>query len=396
MPDVMTPLWRNRTFALVLGGQVVSQFGDWVAYIAVPLVVLEKTGSPLVMALSLVMGVVPGLLFGPLAGAVVDRLDRRRLMIGADLLRAALVAAMAFTASVPALLALVFAVGAVSQFFLPSLQASLPNIVGREQLLAANALRQGVNTVAMVAGPPLGGLIAGLAGVRLAFGIDALSFLGSALALALARFPSPPAAGERTGLWAEMGAGLAFTRRSGAVLGVVLLTLASVAGGGVINALQPLLATRLPGGTGLNFGLLIAAWGVGMFAGSLLAGPASRRWGRRAAFLAALATQALAPLALAAWPQLAPMLATLCVGGMGNAGENILFYTLLQDLVPDQVRGRVFTLAIVGIQAVEVAAMALWGALAQALPLRLELALAGALITVAWAVGWRIWRLPAG
>ena len=391
----MRPLWQSRNIALVLGGQVISHFGDWVIYITVPLLVLEKTGSPLATALSMVVGAAPGLLIGPLAGAVVDRMDRRRLMITADLLRALLVLLMVWAQSVPVLFALVFAVGVVSQFFLPALQASLPNLVPREQLMAANALRQGLNTTAMVAGPPLGGLIAGLAGTRPAFAIDAASFVLSALLLALARFPSPPPAAARTGAWAEMTAGLAYARRNGAVLGSILLTLVAVGGGAVINAVEPLLAAGMPGGSSFNFGLLVAAWGIGMFAGSLVAAAVSRRWGRRRAFLAALASQAAAPALLAIFPQLGPMLVILALGGVGNAVENILFYTLLQDLVPDQVRGRVFTLAIVTIQTVDMLAIAGWGALAQGVSLRLLLAAAAALIAASCALGWQRWSLSS-
>lgn len=132
-----------------------------------------------------------------------------------------------------------------------------------------------------------------------------------------------------------------------------------------------------------------------MFAGSLVAAAVSRRWGRRRAFLAALASQAAAPALLAIFPQLGPMLVILALGGVGNAVENILFYTLLQDLVPDQVRGRVFALAIVTIQTVDMLAIALWGALAQGVSLRLLLAAAAALIAASCAVGWQRWSLPS-
>ncbi|MCL4517045.1 MAG: MFS transporter [Firmicutes bacterium] len=101
----------------LLIGQFLSQVGDWVAYVALPLVVLAKTGSPVLVSFSLLFEMLPAFIVGPVAGVVVDRYNRRTIMLLSDFVRAALLVVMALTDQLWLLLTAAFLVGAVSQFF---------------------------------------------------------------------------------------------------------------------------------------------------------------------------------------------------------------------------------------------------------------------------------------
>jgi MFS family permease len=180
-------LRSNADFRRLWLGQVVSEVGDWLNNIAVLALAIELAGERrvgLAIAVYAIARHLPLFVFGPVAGVVVDRLSRRRVMIAADLLRAAL--ALGFIAADrQGSLLLIYAVGAaifsVSAFFNAAKRAAVPNIVeGTEQLLAANSLTASTTAATIAVGSALGGVVATFAGRTLVFVLNALTFLVSA------------------------------------------------------------------------------------------------------------------------------------------------------------------------------------------------------------------------
>ncbi|HLM54620.1 MAG TPA: MFS transporter, partial [Pyrinomonadaceae bacterium] len=177
----------NADFRRLWTGQVVSEVGDWLNNIAVLALVIQFAGEGRVglsLALYAIARHLPLFLFGPVAGVVVDRADRRGVMIAADLLRAAL--ALGFLLAVRlSSLALIYVVGAalfsVSAFFNAAKRASVPNLVGRaDELLAANSLSASTTAATIAAGSALGGVAATALGRDAVFVINALTFVASA------------------------------------------------------------------------------------------------------------------------------------------------------------------------------------------------------------------------
>jgi DHA3 family macrolide efflux protein-like MFS transporter len=207
-------LLRNANFRNLFGGQLISQVGDYFAFLGIAVVVattLARTDAEATAAVSVVMIAIalPRLVFGILAGVFVDRWDRRRTMLGSDLIRPGLTLAM-----IPALLShnlglvcgVAFLLSAVGTFFIPAKGAIIPSMVPTEHLTAANALIQTSSTLGFFIGPGLAGATFALLGAGnawIAFVVDALSFLVSALAIW--RIKLPPAATQAGPRTAEEG-----------------------------------------------------------------------------------------------------------------------------------------------------------------------------------------------
>ncbi len=182
---------QNRNFSLLWIGQIISLLGDRAHQIALPILVYQMTGSPLkVGMLYAVMGLA-WVLLGPIAGALVDRGDRKWTMIIADLLRAGLVFLIpwAATINISLIYLLAFLVTTFSVFFNPARLSVVPDIVRPRELLTANSLYSISETMVDLVGYPLAGLLVTVAGAFLAFYLDALSFLFSAGLIFLTLIP---------------------------------------------------------------------------------------------------------------------------------------------------------------------------------------------------------------
>jgi MFS family permease len=207
----------SRNFRLLWLGQAISTFGDKFTEIAIPVFVFNLTGSALQLGLAFLVQTVAAFLFGLLAGTLTDRWDRQRTMIVSDVLRAVVVL---FIVAVPflswsdngrliVLYILAFLAAAIKQFFLPAKVATIPDTVTETQLMAANSLDQSTMTLIGFLGFGAAGALIEWTGATIAFGIDALTFVVSAVFIALMVLPK--AEGEaspvKKSLWADMGAG---------------------------------------------------------------------------------------------------------------------------------------------------------------------------------------------
>jgi len=189
-------LWQNRDFLIVWCGQSISMFGTRVSYIAWIWWVLAKTDSPAAVATIGIAAALPSLLLGPIAGALVDRMDRRKVMLWMNLINTGIFGSAAFLMSRDVLqvwhVYVFTAASAMAMaFHRPSLQSSIPNLVPEEQLTRANSLYQISRGICGLVGLLLGGILVGLIGVAPTLWLDATTFLLAGISLLLVAIPSP-------------------------------------------------------------------------------------------------------------------------------------------------------------------------------------------------------------
>ena len=351
-------LLRRRDFGLLWAGGLISETGDWFLLVGLPVWVLQVTGSSLVTATVFLVGLLPGLVVGPLAGVLVDRWDRRRTLVAVSLAQAAFLLPLLAVDGRHRLwvVYLVMAAeAALAQLNDPARNALVPTLVARGDLVGANALI-GLNAnLARLAGSPLGGLLVELAGLPGLVVGDAVSFLVGAALLGLVRRPPPaepaeprevssaPATPGVVGEWVD---GLRVTLGDrGLRWGLVVNGLAAVAQG-IFTVLFVLFVTRELGGDGTDVGLLRGVQAIGGLLGGLVVVGLARRLepGR----LLGVSLLVFAAVDLAIWN--GPALTTggwLYLGLFVAAGiPGIGFLTgltaLVQERTGDAYLGRVF------------------------------------------------------
>src|SRR5436189_1214578 len=190
-----TLLRGNRAFRFLWLGQVVSQMGDWFDTIAVYTIALGLTGSSRSVALIMVARFLPTVVLGPGAGVVADRFSRRSIMIAADIMRAVVVLGFLLVRR-PDQMWLVYLLTVLqlsfSTFFEPAKTAVIPSIVSDRELVPANAIAAVTWSVMLTLGAAVGGFVAGLFGTNVAFVLDSLTFVASAILIASVHFPHRP------------------------------------------------------------------------------------------------------------------------------------------------------------------------------------------------------------
>jgi MFS family permease len=353
---------RNRNFALLWLGGLISFFGDWALLIALPVFVYDLTGSTLATGGMFIAQTLPRLLFGSLAGVFVDRWDRRRTMVVANLLCAAALLPLLLVrsaADLPLVYLAAFIQTACSLFFQPAETALVPQLVDENQLIQANALIALNWELTRLVAPPLGGLIMAALGIGSVVAIDAVSFvLAAALVGLVARSPRAAAApeehaGEFT-LWRafrrDLVAGLRLVRHDGLVSAIFVITAAAMVAEGIVNVLGFPWLKQVLGGGALERGWLASAQAVGGLAGGLLIGRVARLVSPAhliGASGVALGLLSLAYVNVAALPidpslWLPAALSLKLLMGVPIMGLFVSIDTLLQQSVGDRYRGRVF------------------------------------------------------
>jgi DHA3 family tetracycline resistance protein-like MFS transporter len=348
---MFTPL-RHRDFRLLWGGMCVSLMGDGIFLVAMAWQVYALSNAPTALALVGIAMTVPTIAFLLLGGVLSDRVDRRRVMLAADIARGIAVLLMAVLSITGVLalwhvVALVALYGAGAAFFGPAFDAIVPDVLPSSDLAQANSLDQFVRPVALrLAGPALGGLLIDAVGVGTAFAFDAASFAISVLALLSMSTRAPrPAAEAPASVGADIRTGLAYVRRhvwlwaTFATAAVAYLLFM-----GPAEVLLPYIVKNELGGRAADLGLVFAAGGIGSVGCAVVLGQRGLPK-RDITFMYAawtLATVAVAGygLASAVW-QL--MLASLAFNALETAGT-IVWATAKQRHVPAALLGRVSSL----------------------------------------------------
>lgn len=345
-------LFRNRNFARLWIGAVASALGTAVGTIVITWIVYDTTHSALVISLLGIVQFLPTVFFGVLAGALIDRLDRRRLMVSCDAARAVGFAGLAlfvlwFGANTGVLVVVVFAVAVFSTLFRPATNAAIPRILAPGELVDGNGLLQGGTTIAQFIGSPVGGVVLLALGAAVGLAVNALTFAISGVMILLMVIPSRqgpavPGAGTRGSLTSEVGEGLRYLRSQRPLLIITVCAMGanfflSMWGGfTVVYAVVQL----HQGATG--FAILVAANTAGFAIGSILPGRIGSdrapgwwllpTWGIVGFFLVGLAWTSSLILAASF---------TAIAGALLSFG-NTTWLSGVQRMVPDRFLGRYF------------------------------------------------------
>lgn len=385
-----------RGYPELLTAQGVSRVGDSIHYIALVALIFSLTGSGLAVSGAVVFEALPVLAFGALAGAVVDRLPRRRVMITADLARAALAVLMSQATAIPAIYALAFGLALGGVFHGPAYQSLVPAVVPARILGRANALTWSTVQSTHVLGAALGGSAIALVGASGAFLLNAATFLLSALLLLRVPEPASPTSTVRqTRLRTEARQGVEFIRADPFIrqlLAVQLLAVLSVGGTG---ALLIVLATQQLGVDERDFGLLVAALGVGAVIGPLLFGRLIDRIDSPVLVFIPYLVRGVIDAALAFVTGFWIPAALLLLYGINTSTGGVAYTTLLQRRIPAEYRGRVFSAFNVVWQGGRLASLALAGVLVDALSVQILYIGAGVLLVLAGLLGLRAMRTAA-
>ncbi|MFF4031217.1 MFS transporter [Streptomyces sviceus] len=344
---------RIRDYRFLASGQLLSSLGDWFLLLAVPYYVLELTGSAMASGFSLAAGMVPALILGPLAGALVDRWDRRRVMIAADLVRMTAVSLMLWVDSPDEVWLIYVALvleSSLSQLFNPASAALLPQVVGREgDLHSANSLSALIVGSIRLVGGPLGGAVYGGLGFAAVVAIDTISYACSALCLSMVRHRPPTAPkrsteagrGQLGRLVAEIRDGVVQIRRNPwlaalAAAGALFALATSALNVGLIPYMN-----RVLHASPQILGLLFGAFGAGLLLGVPLSRALTRRLADRTVLVGSLAALAVAFAATFNTPVLGWSFVLFLSIGAPMVCFTITSGTFVARHTPDAVLGRV-------------------------------------------------------
>ena len=405
--SLLAVLRRPGVARLGIAG-LLSETGDWMLFIALPLYVLELTGSAFVTSTVFALELVPTLIAGPLAGALIDRGDPLRLMSGVAALQAFVLLPLLLVRSEDDLwlVYLVVVVESVLGTIIePGRTTAAASLVPAAELMSVNQLLGVLSSVARLVGGPLGGLVLGLRGIDGVLVLDAATFVAVSALLAPRRSrradrASRVARAPRVRLAHDWADGLALiTRRPVLRRTMGVVTCMALAQGAFV-VLFVLFVVRDLNGTEADVGVLRGVQAIGALAGGLLLGAVVKRWD--AGRLVSVSLAAFGAISLITWN--APAITTafgvyvglfIAAGLPGLAGMTGLL-TLLQTHTPVSVRGRVISTFFAVYGGVQAVGMVLAGLVGAGTGLTVALQLQGALYLVAAGLALRLSRSPAG
>ncbi len=382
------PLWL---------GQLVSNFGDTLNYVALIVLVYRLSGSGLAVSVTVALEVIPVLLLAPIAGVVIDRFPRKAILITSDLARAGLVLLLMVANQTWQVYVVIALFTCASVFFNPTVQAVIPTIVERESLLAANSVAWTTGRlVQIVASALAGGLIAGV-GTAPAFGLNALTFVFSALMIA--RLPIPPHAGEldqadRRGFEGWVGdvrKGLRYVRGSRFLSRMLVVQTVASFAVGATGALLIVLAERHLHLPPAGFAWLLLAIGAGALLGPIVLGSLTQNYRNVRLLFVPYVIRGAGDILIALLTPLPIALLILFVYGLNTSTGMVVYNSLMQSEVPEEVRGRVYTLMDATWNFMRLASLGLGGAIVDSVGIQPLYYVGGTLLSGAGLLG--LWLL---
>lgn len=384
--DVIELLRSSGEFRRLFLAHSVSRGGDAFNTVALVVLVFDLTGSGLGVAGAVIFEVLPVLLIGPIAGLAADRLPRRKLMVGADLFRAAVALVLvALSDSVGIAYAVAFGLSAGAVVFNPAAGSLLPEVVDEDDVITANSAMWTAAVSGQIALAPLAGFAVAAWGVEVAFATNAATFVVSALLLTGLRAGRTPA-DIAVGGWSGVLAGVQTVRSDPLLARLAVVQVLASMSAGATSGLLVVLADRWLGVGPGGFGALLGAIGVGAAAGPLLlrrfitAG--DKRW-----LFGPFAVRGGVDLTLAAVANPTVAGAALVVYGMSTSSGMVAYQSTLQTLVPAETRGRAFAFYDVLWNTARLVSLAVGGVFADIIDVRIVYVVSAGLLLVAAVVG---------
>jgi MFS family permease len=388
MRSVIELLRYERRARVFFAALAQSALGTGAAYVALLLVALDRFDSPWAIGLILLADVVPAMLLGPLFGAAADRWSRRACVVLADVVRAVAFLGLVLVDGFVGTFFLALLAGVGTGLFTPAALASLPSLVEERRLPAATSLFGAIADFGFIAGPAIAAAILLVGGPETILAANAITFAVSAIALAALRFGEAPPAGEvegpRPSLLRETRDGLAASAGMAGLRVILVASGAALLFGAIFNVGQPLLARDELGASDAGFAVLVTAYGFGFIAGTLSGSKGGQLSLLRRRYLLGAFLMAAGFAASGLAPSVAAAVVTFLAAGWGNGMLLIYERLLIQALVPDALRGRIFGIR----DAITAWAFAV-GFLAG--PLLIDLVGTRAMITAAGVCGLIVW-----
>lgn len=348
---------RQRNFALLWFGQLISMLGDWLLFIALPFYIYTLTGSTLATGIMFIVQTLPRVFLGSVAGVFVDRWSRKKILVVTNLIQIVVLLPLLLVHSqnlVWIIYVFAFLESSVSQFFNPAEMAIIPSLVDEQQLVSANSLNSMSQELTRLIGPFLGGVLMALYGINVVVLIDACSFLIAAALLifiTVSTIPVPEkqiaeveeqVASKAGNVWREWIEGLKLVGQDKVIVAIFLAFGVSMIGEGIIEVMLAPWVKSLLHGTSLTFGWLASAQAVGGVAGSLLMPRIVKVV--KPALLIPISGVAFGLLvfAIVNIPILWIDLLLISVAGATIIGFYVNLVTLLQNTGSDEYRGRIF------------------------------------------------------
>ena len=352
----MLATFRNRNFSLLWTAGLISLIGNWVLIAALPFYIYEVTGSALATSGWLLAYILPGILFGSVAGVFVDRWDRRKTMIGVNLLQAAVIPLLLLVQS-PEMIWVVYIVGFIestlSYFFMPAESALLPTLVGEDQLLSANSLNSLNDNLARIVGPAIGGVLLGIFGLNSVILVDAVSYLLAALLISLLVVPAlaktavsqevtQSAKTKFVQVWQELVAGLKVIKESRVLTAAFIVIGIALFGDAIMSAVMVVFAQDVMGLGADGFGWVLTARGVGGLLGGLVIAQLGQRFSMTQLVAGGLMLSGFLVLIIVNFPTLYVAVPLMILAGIPLIAWIVSLQTIFQQATADEYRGRVF------------------------------------------------------
>lgn len=364
---------KEKNFWLYTAGMLISFVGSGIQGIALPLFILDVTGSGTAMGTFMIISTVPSLILYPLAGVVGDRVNRKSIMVSMDFGRGAVILLLAVLAArnaltIPILFAVQVVVSAMNALFTPATTAMLPDIVKEEDLMRANSLVEAVSSFSYIVGPVLGGVIYALGGVKAAFLVNSISFLGSGAAELFIEYHQESKRLEKVkDIITDLKEGITFIKACRGLLVLLLTGLAiNFLLAPVFMVLIPYVMRVVMQFSSEQYGMLQTAFMGGVLIGNLIIGGVLAKarleklltrgfilqMGVMFVFVALIFPRSIETLGYASWILFSAVFCTFIFMGMSSAFVNTPINVGFQKLTPTEYRARVFSVSGVVIQGI--------------------------------------------
>jgi MFS family permease len=354
--------WRN--FGLYATGRLVSLIGTGIQDLAVPLFILDLTGSGTTMGTFMIITMAPRLILYPLAGVVGDRINRKWIMVSMDFGRGAVILFLAHLAArnivtIPVLFAAQFVISLMNALFGPATLAMLPDLVEEEDLTRANSTIQGITSVSSIVGPALGGILYGVGGIQIAFLLNGISFILSGISEFFIQYYQITKKIEKVHeVITDLKEGFSFIKTHKGVLTLLVFAL-------VLNFLMapfvfvliPFVLRTVIGFSSEQYGLLQTSFVTGILIGNIVIGTLLAKKkikpmlcnglllqiGFTFVFVGLIFPQVLSRIGYASWTLFSLLFGTFMAIGIFNAFANTPLMVEIQKLTPAQFMARVFS-----------------------------------------------------
>lgn len=340
---------KHRNFQLFLSGQIVSLVGTWMQTVAEAWLIYRLTGSSVLLGVLGLVSQIPIFILSPLAGIVVDRWPRRPVIIAtqvSSLVLAFTLAALALTGQIRVweIICLATLLGTVNAFDVPARQSFLIEMVGREDLLNAIALNSSMFNGARVAGPAIAGLLVAWIGEGWCFFVNGVSYFAVIAGLLMMRVGKSRAVHDGASPIEKLREGLRFARHTKPIRAILLLVALVSFMALPFNVLMPIFADRILGGGPSAYGTLMGAVGLGAMFGALLLAMRQQLRGLGIVLAYAAGGLGISLMIFSASRWYWVSLASLTLAGFAMMTAFTASNTLIQAMVPEQLRGRLMSL----------------------------------------------------